>query len=155
MDAVRFSDVVADDGPRGGVDGLSWSIPSPSPAGPGTAVAVVGPPRSGPSVILRLLVDLAHPIRGRAEVFGLDTAAERTEARRRCGYLPADFRVPEDLTGLGVLAHFADLRGEDLPTRGLELADRLGVDLDRPVGGLTAADRRLLGVVQALMESKD
>jgi len=149
VDAVRFSDVTADDGPRGHVDGLSWSIPLDPDRGVG--VAVVGAADSGPSVILRLLLDLVRPAQGRVEVFGLDTAVERSAIRRRCGYLPADFRVPDELSGLGVLSHLSGLRGGDLPARGLELAERVGLDLDRPVAGLTRGERRRLGVVQALM----
>ncbi|MDR1508988.1 MAG: ATP-binding cassette domain-containing protein [Synergistaceae bacterium] len=60
----------------------------------GDTLAVVGESGSGKTTLLRCVLGLITPTDGRVELWGKPvsemTAAERTAARRRCGYVPQD-----------------------------------------------------------------
>jgi peptide/nickel transport system ATP-binding protein len=60
----------------------------------GDTLAVVGESGSGKTTLLRCVLGLITPTRGGVDLWGKSvsemTAAERTAARRRCGYVPQD-----------------------------------------------------------------
>jgi ABC-2 type transport system ATP-binding protein len=96
---------------------------------------------------MRMLLGLARPTAGRAEVLGQDVLS----ARRRVGDLAGDFELYEQLTGHAVLAYFARLRGDVPEARIDELAERFSADLRRPVRELSTGNRQKLGLIQAFM----
>jgi ABC-2 type transport system ATP-binding protein len=121
----------------------------------GEVLGLLGPNGAGKTTTLRLLVDLIRPTRGRAEVFGLDARTHSIEVRRRIGYLPGDLTLPRRLTGRDFVSHLADLRGGVAPRAADELAERLGLDLDRRISELSKGNRQKLGVVQAFQHRPD
>jgi len=96
---------------------------------------------------MRMLLGLARPTAGRAEVLGTDVLS----ARRRIGYLAGDFELYDQLTGADVLQYFARLRGDVGQDRIAALAERLEADLRRPVRELSTGNRQKLGLIQAFM----
>ncbi len=121
----------------------------------GEVFGFLGPNGAGKTTTIRLLLDLIRPTRGRAEVLGLDARRDAVAIRRRIGYLPGDLRLYDRLTGRELLEYFAHLRGlhglGDAPA----LAERLDVEVDRPVQDLSRGNRQKIGLLQAFMHRPD
>jgi beta-exotoxin I transport system ATP-binding protein len=100
------------------------------------------------------MLDLIRPTRGRIELFGREPHLD-VALRRRIGYLPGDLRLYERLTARELLTYFANLRS----MRGLGtttvLADRLELELDRPIRALSKGNRQKVGLVQAFMHEPE
>lgn len=97
------------------------------------------------------MLDFIRPTRGRAEVFGLDTRAHSVDIRLRVGYLPGELETYENLTGWELLTHFASLRGGVDWKYAETLAERLELDLSRPIRTLSRGNKQKVGLVQAFM----
>ena len=149
MDSViRATALTKRYGSHRGVEELSFEVAA------GEIFGLLGPNGAGKTTTIRLLLDLIRPTSGRLEVFGL-APRESARTRRRIGYLPGDLRLYDRLTGRELLGYFARLRA--LPGLGEahELADRLELELDRPVKALSKGNRQKLGLVQALMHDPE
>lgn len=118
---------------------------------PGIVFGFLGPNGAGKTTLIRLLLDLIRPTSGEAELFGFDVNRESVEVRRRCGYLPGELKLPSRRTADQFLAHLARLRGGVEPGRVEQLAERLGLDMDRHLGNLSKGNRQKVGLVAALM----
>jgi ABC-2 type transport system ATP-binding protein len=129
-----------------GIEGLDL-------VGAGEIFGFIGPNGAGKTTTIRLLLDLLHPTRGRAEVLGLDAHRHSVEVRQSVGYLPGEFGLDPRVTGRQLVRSFARLRG--MPDLGIadRLAERLGVDLDLPTGRLSRGNRQKVGLVQALFHN--
>jgi len=139
--AVRTEGLTKDYGSGRGVFELDLEVRE------GEILGFLGPNGAGKSTTMRLLLGLARPTAGRAEVLGRDVLS----ARSRVGYLAGDFELYEQLTGAAVLAYFARLRGDVPHDRIGELAVRFGADLHRPVRELSTGNRQKIGLIQAFM----
>jgi ABC-2 type transport system ATP-binding protein len=120
----------------------------------GEVFGFLGPNGAGKTTTIRLMLDLIRPTRGRIELFGLEPHLD-VALRRRIGYLPGDLRLYERLTARELLTYFANLRS----MRGLGtttvLADRLQLQLDRPIRALSKGNRQKVGLVQAFMHEPE
>jgi beta-exotoxin I transport system ATP-binding protein len=96
------------------------------------------------------MLDLIRPTRGRIELFGVEPRKD-VRVRRRVGYLPGDLRLYDRLTGRELLTYFASLRGLRNLGSAPALADRLGLELGRPIRALSKGNRQKVGLVQAFM----
>ena len=121
----------------------------------GEVFGFLGPNGAGKTTTIRLLLDLIRPTRGRLSVFGLDSRRQSVAIRRRLGYLPGDLRLYERMTGRELLRFFAHLRGPDDLSRGVELAGRLDLDLDRRIKELSRGNRQKVGLAQAFLHDPD
>ena len=81
----------------------------------------------------------------------MDVRRAGPKARANLGYLPGDLRLYERLTPREHLRYFASLRGMSDLGDGERLADRLELELDRPIKALSKGNRQKVGLVQALM----
>ena len=121
----------------------------------GEVFGFLGPNGAGKTTTIRILLDLLRPTSGEAEVLGLDTRGAGVEARRRIGYLPGDLALYPKLTAHETLTYLGALRG-GVPERQITaLSERLGLDLDRPVGTLSHGNRQKVGLVQAFMHEPE
>ncbi|HEX3290989.1 MAG TPA: ABC transporter ATP-binding protein [Gaiella sp.] len=128
-----------------GVDDLTFEVAE------GEVFGYLGPNGAGKTTTIRLLLDLIRPTSGRIELFGLDVRRAGPKARGRLGYLPGDLRLYERLTPREHLRYFASLRGMSGLGDGEGLAERLELELDRPIRALSKGNRQKVGLVQALM----
>ncbi|MCP5433301.1 MAG: ABC transporter ATP-binding protein, partial [Alphaproteobacteria bacterium] len=87
------------------LDGVSLAI------SPGRVTGLVGPDGAGKTTLLRMMAGLMLPDRGRARVFGFDTARDALAVQARIGYMPQRFGLYEDLTVRENLNLYAELRG--------------------------------------------
>lgn len=123
-------------------------------------VGLLGPNGAGKSTMIRLLATAMQPSAGRIVVAGFDitgSAADRTRARRRIGYLPQEVGFPRGMTAFGFLDYVAVLKEwRDTGPRHLEVRrvlDLVGLG-DRPtrrIRALSGGQRRRLALAQALI----
>jgi len=91
-------------GPFGAVEDVSFSIPR------GQIVAFLGPNGAGKTTTMKMLTGYLAPSRGNARIAGRDVRADRIEASRRFGYLPATGPLYPDMTPAELLRFFGEVR---------------------------------------------
>ena len=121
----------------------------------GEVFGFLGPNGAGKTTTIRLLLDLLRPTSGTATVLGLDPRRDGVELRARVGYLPGDVDLPARLSGRHHLEDHAAVRGRSLRHEIGELADRLGADLERPMGELSLGNRRKIAMIDAFVHEPD
>lgn len=121
----------------------------------GELFGVLGPNGAGKSTLIRVMLDLIRPTAGRVSLLGCDVRAFGPALRARVGYLPGDLRLDGRMTA----AHHVRLaaRVRRMPDTGEApaLAERLGLDLGRPLGDLSRGNRQKVGLVMAFMHRPD
>lgn len=121
----------------------------------GEVFGFLGPNGAGKSTTIRLLLDLIRPTAGAASVLGLDPRRDSMEVRDRVGYVPGDLSMYDGMTGRQLCGYFASLRGLQTEKRVETLADRLKLDLDRPIGDYSTGNRQKVGLTQAFMHEPE
>ena len=127
----------------------------------GGVVTVLGPNGAGKSTLLRSLATVQKPTTGTIHVDGLDLSIERdrTEARRRIGYLPQDPEFAPRATVFDVVDYLAickehrDRRRRHLEVRRvLDATEMTGRANDR-IASLSGGMVRRVALAQALIGS--
>ena len=122
---------------------------------PGEVFGFLGVNGAGKTTTIRILLDLIRPSAGSVRVLGLDPRHDGVELRRRLGYLEGDFVVDGRQSGHELLTYLGHLRGGVPAARISGLADRLRLDLGRPIGTLSKGNRQKVGLVQAFMHDPE
>ena len=118
----------------------------------GEIFGLLGPNGAGKTTTIRCLLDLIRPDSGRIRVAGIDPQSDPVAVKRLCGYLPGELHLNANQTGERQLGYFSDLRGGGQSwTLAMELAERLELDLTRPIKNLSKGNKQKGGVIQALM----
>jgi ABC-2 type transport system ATP-binding protein len=112
----------------------------------------LGPNGAGKTTTIRCALDLIRPDGGSISVLGINPQAEPVAVKARTGYLPGELQLDDNLTGESQLRFLNDLRGGKADWKYVrELADRLDLDLRRPIKNLSKGNKVKVGVLQALM----
>jgi ABC-2 type transport system ATP-binding protein len=122
---------------------------------PGEVFGFLGPNGAGKTTAIRTLLDLLHPTRGSARIFGLDSQRDSVAIRGRLGNLPGDFGYGKRANGREALELLGRLRGVPTLDRAEALAQRFGADLDRRLGELSRGNRQKVGLILALFHEPD
>lgn len=123
---------------------------------PGRVVGLIGPNGAGKTTTMRILLDIIRPTSGTVRVLGDDPREAGPRLRRRIGYLPGELIMDSRITAGRLLTHYAALNGEaNAAPRIGELAERLGLDLRRPVAALSKGNKQKVGLVQAFAHRPD
>ena len=117
----------------------------------GSVFGLIGPNGAGKTTTLRLLLDIIRPTAGEITVLGENPRAAGAKLRRRIGYIPGELRLEGRIKGGALLKHLAEISGPVPPGSVERLAERLDLDLTRPVRTLSKGNRQKLGLVQAFM----
>jgi ABC-2 type transport system ATP-binding protein len=132
-------------GTRRGIEDLTLEVKT------GEVMGFLGPNGAGKTTTIRLLLDFLRPTRGRATVLGLNPRKDKAALHRRIGYLPGELAFPGRETAKDLLAFFGRARGGVPWTNVTALADRLELDLSRPVRAMSKGNKQKVGLVQAFM----
>jgi len=118
----------------------------------GEIFGFLGPNGSGKTTTIRCLLDLIRPDGGTLRVLGINPQADPVAVRSRVGYLPGELSLDDNMTSDGVLRFFNSLRGGrgDLSFV-RQIAERLDLDLKRPIKNLSKGNKQKVGIVQAFM----
>ncbi|WP_432514125.1 ABC transporter ATP-binding protein [Kineococcus sp. SYSU DK001] len=115
---------------------------------PGTVFGLLGPNGAGKSTTIRMLLGLARPSSGRAEVFGVD-AADVVRAHRQLAHVPADVALWPHLSGAQVLHLLAATGpGTDEAYRA-ELVERFALDPSKRARTYSTGNRQKVALVAA------
>jgi ABC-2 type transport system ATP-binding protein len=115
---------------------------------PGEVFGFLGPNGAGKSTTIRLLLGLARPTAGRAEVFGVD-AADVARAHRHLAYVPADVALWPQLTGAEIL-HLQARTGPGAdPAYRDELVERFALDPSKPARTYSTGNRQKVALIAA------
>ncbi|MDQ6683027.1 MAG: ABC transporter ATP-binding protein [Chloroflexota bacterium] len=147
--AVRFDGLVKRYGKVEAVRGIDLDVRR------GEVFGFLGPNGAGKSTTIRCLVGLLRPTAGRVDAFGLDPTRDGVALRRRIAYVPGELRLLERLSGLDLIASIGRLRGGFDPSRRDVLADRLRLDLRRPLRDLSSGNRRKIALLLAFLADAD
>ncbi len=119
----------------------------------GEIMALIGHNGAGKTTMMKLLLGLIQPTKGKVQVMGLDPACKTsTETKRNLGFLPETVAFQQAMTGVEVLNFYARLKRTDL-ARNVELLERVGLldaSKDR-VKTYSKGMRQRLGLAQALL----
>ena len=132
------------------VDHLSFSVPE------GQIFGFMGHNGAGKTTTLRMLLGLTRPTAGRERVLGRDVVADSLAVRRVCGFLPASYGLPRDMTALEFLVYVGamfDLSRADAIARARDLLElfELGPVASKPLGGFSTGMAQKVGLAQALI----
>ncbi len=118
---------------------------------------LLGPNGAGKSSLMRILVTLMKPSKGKVSVNGYDLMNDRGEIRKMLGYLPQDFRFFTKLKTWEFLNYAAGLSGIQHKKQRMEKVDewleKVGLyDVrERSANKLSGGMKRRLGIAQALI----
>ena len=118
----------------------------------GEIFGFLGPNGAGKTTTIRCLLDLIRPNAGMARVLGIDPQADPVAVQTRTGYLPGELHLDDNMTAEHQIGFFNAMRGGKADWADIRrLADRLDLDLKRPIKNLSKGNKQKVGVVQALM----
>ena len=115
----------------------------------GEIFGFLGPNGAGKTTTIRLLLGLLRPTRGSASIAGFDVASEGTASRKMVSFLPSAGGLYEYMTAAEYLQTFCRFGGATR-IRGLELAERLDLDVTRKIKNLSTGNRQKVVIVRAL-----
>jgi ABC-2 type transport system ATP-binding protein len=122
----------------------------------GEIFGFLGPNGAGKTTTIRILLDLIRPDSGTIRVLGINPQSNPVDVRARVGYLPGELQLDDNLTPEANLKLLSHLRRETADwTFVQQLAERLELDLKRPVKNLSRGNKRKVGVMQALMHKPE
>ncbi len=116
----------------------------------GEVFGLLGPNGSGKSTLLRLLMGFLRPTSGTARVLGHDCWHNSLAVRQAVAYLPGDVRLFPRMRGGEILRLFTSIRPNASLLLAQRLAERLDVDLKRPVGKSSTGMRQKLALACVL-----
>ena len=139
----RFGSFVA-------VDNVSFSVE------PGEIFGFLGHNGAGKTTTLSMLLGLTAPTSGSARVLGHDIVSDSLELRRACGFLPASYALPPDMTAREFLVYVGAMFGMALGearARADVLISRfeLGAFTSRKLRSYSTGMAQKVGMAQALV----
>ena len=122
---------------------------------PGRVTAIVGPNAAGKTTLIKIMLGLTHPDRGRITLEGQPVTADGAY-RARIGYMPQIARFPENLSARHLLELLTKLRGsEAAPDEALVQLLGLEPQLDQPLRTLSGGTRQKVNAAMAFLFAPD
>lgn len=122
----------------------------------GEVFGFLGPNGAGKTTTLRALLDIIHPTKGGAAIFGLDCQKDGVSIRERVGYLPGELSLYPSMKA----SYFLDLLGHLQKNKPYEsylerLLERIDLDPSRKMREYSHGNKQKIGVVAAFMGKKE
>jgi len=150
MKALEVKALTKRYGSARGIEDLSFSIEK------GEIFGYLGPNGSGKTTTIRCLMGLLRPTSGQCFLLGEQVMPGRATQHTRIGYLPGEFRAWPGLTPRKLLRLLAGLgNGNEINERQEKLAERLDLDLGRPMRALSKGNRQKVGIIYAFQHQPD
>ena len=123
----------------------------------GEIFGFLGPNGAGKTTFIRIILDLIRPTKGLISVFGLSPIEKSVNIRSRCGYLPGELRLDENVTVKSLIKYFVNLRGgsSKIKNKAHILSERLKLNLDPKIKNLSKGNKQKIGIILAFMHSPD
>jgi len=102
---IEVKGLVKTYGQKRAVDGVSFTVRR------GDILGFLGPNGAGKSTTMKMITGFLRPDAGRAEVDGIDVAADPVAVKRKLGYLPENSPVYPEMTVAEFLGFIAEVRG--------------------------------------------
>ncbi len=116
----------------------------------GEVFGLLGPNGAGKTTLIRLLLGYLRPTSGAARIDGFDCERQSVDVRRRTSYLPGEARLFRQMRGHEALDFFTRVRPGGESERSRRFAERLDLDLTRPVAAMSTGMRQKLALAAAL-----
>src|SRR4030042_5764183 len=144
MKALEVKALTKRYGSARGVEDLSFGIEK------GEIFGYLGPNGAGKTTTIRCLMGLLRPTSGQCHLLGEKVIPGWATQHKRIGYLPGEFRAWPGLTPRKMLRLLAGLgHGDEINKRQEELAERLDLDMGRPMRALSKGNRQKVGIIYA------
>jgi ABC-2 type transport system ATP-binding protein len=124
----------------------------------GEIIGLLGPNGAGKTTTMRILTGYMPPTSGSARIAGFDVFEESLLARQRVGYLPETVPVYSDMTVLGYVKFWAELRGVQRPrARAEAVIEQVQLTSRKHslIRNLSKGMRQRLGLAQAIVHDPD
>jgi ABC-2 type transport system ATP-binding protein len=122
----------------------------------GEVFGFLGPNGAGKTTTQRVMLDIIHPTRGNATIFGLDCQKDGVAVRERTGYLPGELSLYPSMKASYFLDLLGSLQKYKLDKSYLEkLLERLNLDPSRKMKEYSHGNKQKIGVIAAFMGKKD
>jgi ABC-2 type transport system ATP-binding protein len=122
----------------------------------GEIFGYLGPNGAGKTTTIRCIMGLIRPDGGEVIALGEPVVSGRGTQHDRIGYLPGEFRLWPGYRARRSLRVLASLGGGDRAAiRRQQLAERLELNLDRPVGELSKGNRQKVAVIYAFQHQPE
>lgn len=120
-------------------------------------VGLIGHNGAGKTTLMQMIATLMRPTSGQIIFQGVDILKFPDAMRSRLGYLPQDFGVYPNLSGVELMQYFAGLKGVRNPRRIGELLELVNLTehAHRSAAAYSGGMRRRLGIAQALLNDPD
>jgi ABC-2 type transport system ATP-binding protein len=117
----------------------------------GEIFGFLGPNGAGKTTTIRTMIGLLRPTGGAVTIFGLDCWSQSPAVKARVGFVSADPRLYEKMTGAAFLEFMAGFRATGTLDRARKLATQFDLDLKPKIRHLSRGNRQKLLLVQGLM----
>lgn len=143
--AIRTRDLTKVFGAVTALDGLSIEVAR------GEVFGFLGPNGAGKTTTTRLLLGLAKPTSGTAELLGVDVVTDREVAVAQAAYVPGEFTCWPTLRGSEMLDLLGALHGGSDPQRRASLCARFDFDPTKRGREYSKGNRQKIPLIAALM----
>lgn len=123
----------------------------------GEIFGFLGPNGAGKTTAIRCMLDLIRPSSGLLRIVGYDPQRDPVAVRARCGYLPGELRLDENITVNSALRFLRQLRGGDSACRRRAgaLSERLELNTASKIKNLSKGNKQKIGIVAAFMHQPE
>ena len=121
----------------------------------GEIYGYLGPNGAGKSTTLRHLMGFSKPDSGTLSIKDLDCWKDKTAIKKDIGYLPGEFALPEDMTGIAYLKLIDKLRKTNDLSYAEDLIEYFEIDTNIQIKKMSKGMKQKIAIIMALMHNPE